>query len=483
MYKDRPMFRIVIILGLVAALTLVSCSGKDNTSYIGEGVVSSVSITDKIETSGNLSAGQLVQLTWGTDGLIELVNVKVGQKVKEGEILASLKADSVTTDMITAQATLATAQRELEELENSRVSQAQAQQAVLDAREAVETAQNNMDALAYPRASDVLIKNTQAKIWEAEKTLTMTTRKYKEVQHHLDGDPQKTEAILAMTNAQLNLNTLISTINWMKAKPTQSDYDDAKAALDLARANWDAAKRKRDIVKNGADPLALAAARARVAAAQSEVNGIQTIAPFDGEILAVQSVAGNAVKKGESSVAMVDRNTLKIDTQIDETSISGVNIGDSAEATLDSLVGAVLKGKVTLINPIGTTVNGLVKYTVTISLEPTDQPLLFGATTSVVIITGEPRSMLAVPVTAVQTDSRGEYVLAINADGSTKRVNVVSADLVESLVTITTTETLAAGDKVQLGGGTTSSSSSSSGTNNRNQGGGNIMIPGAGGPP
>jgi multidrug efflux pump subunit AcrA (membrane-fusion protein) len=479
-YKDRSVFKIIVFVFLASALVLTSCaSSTANSSVTSEGVVSSVTITDKIETSGNLSAGQLVQMTWATDGLIEQVNVKVGQKVKEGDILAALKADSVTTDMITAQADLATAQRDLEDLVSSNLTATQAQQSVLTTREAVETAQNNLDGLAYPRASDALIKNTQAKIWDAQKTLTLAYKQYKEVQHHVDGDPQKTSALLALTQAQLDLNTLVTTYNWYTAKPNQSDYDDAKAALDVARANWEDAKRKRDIVKNGADPLALAAAKAKVAAAQAVVNGIQTIAPFDGEVIAVQAVSGDAVKQGNNSVAMVDRNTLKVDTQIDETSISTVTIGDNAEVTMDSLPGVTLKGKVTLINPIGATVNGLVKYTVTISLDPSNEHLLFGATANVVIITGAPHTMLAVPVSAVQSDSKGEYVVVAAADGSTQRVDVTSGDLSGSLVTITTKGKLAEGDTVELGTSSSSSSSSSSGTN---RGGGGI-IPGAGGPP
>ncbi len=480
MYTDRSVFRTLFIISLVAALALAGCSSANSTSATGEGVVSSVTITDKIETSGNLSAGQLVQLTWATDGLIEQVNVKVGQEVKEGEVLAALKADSVTTDMITAQATLATAQRDLADLVASNLNAAEAQQAVLSAKEAVETAQNNLDGLAYPRASDALIENTQAKIWDAEKTLALATKQYKEVQRHFDGDPQKTAALLAMTNAQLSYNNLVSTMNFITAKATQADYDSAKAALDVARASWDDAKRRRDIVKNGADPLALTAATAKVAAAQAVVNGIQTIAPFDGEIIAVQAVSGDAVKKGANSVALVDRNTLKIDTQIDETSISSVSIGNKVEVTMDSLPGVTLKGKVTLINPIGSTVNGLVKYTVTLSIEPTDQPLLFGATASIVIITGEPHSMLAVPINAVQSDSDGEYVMVIQGGGNTQRVNVTSGDLADSLVTITTAETLAEGDKVELGASTSSSSSSSG---NNQGGGGGFDLPGAGGRP
>ncbi len=474
MNKDQSIFKIIIVMSLIAALGLASCSSASTTSTTGEGVVSGVTITDKIETSGNLSAAQLVQLTWGTEGLIETVNVKVGQKVNEGDVLATLKADSVTTDMITAQATLATAQRDLQDMISSNLNLAQAQQAVLTTRKAVETAQTNFDGLAYPRASDPLIKNTQAKIWAAEKTLTLANKAYKEVQRNPDGDPSKTAGLLALTNAQMSLNTLVLTYNWYVAKATQEDYDISKAALDVARANWEDAKRKRDIVKNGVDPLALTAAQAKVAAAQAVVNGTLTIAPFTGEVIAVQAVSGNAVAKGANSVALVDRNTLKIDTQIDETAIGSLSLGDRVEVSMDSLPGVTLKGKVTLINPIGAVVNGLVKYTVTLSLDPTTQPLMFGATANVVIITGEPHKMLAVPVTAVQTGNNGEYVEVIQPDDSTVRVEVVSGDLSGSLVTITTKGKLAEGDRVVL-----STSGTSSGTTTRNNGGGNFF-PGGG---
>lgn len=485
MFKNRSAFIFIPLLGLIGALALAGCAGQATSTAAGEGQVSSVTVTDKIETTGNLSAGQLVQLTWGTQGLVEKVNIKTGDKVKEGDVMASLKADSVTSDMISAQATLATAQRDLDDLQNSQVALAQAQQDVVSTRKAVEVAQNNLTALDYPRASQALINNTQAKVWDAQKTLTWATLQWKQVEHHEDGDPQKTAAQLTLTNAQMNLNTLVSTLNWYTGKPTQADYDAARAALDVARANLDAARRKRDNVKTGVDPLALAAARARVAAAQAIVNGIYTIAPFDGEVLAVQAVAGNAVSKGDNSAALVDRNTLKIDTLIDEASISSVKVGNKVEVTMDSLPGVTLTGKVKLVNPIGSVVNGLVKYTVSIAVDPSDKPLMFGATANVVIITGEPHSMLAVPVNAVQSDSRGEYLVVIDQNGSTRRVEVTSGDLVGSQVTITTAGELKAGDRVELGSGSSSSSSSSGSSNNRtNQGGGGgNFVPGAGGPP
>ena len=467
MKKERSTFRIIIFVSIIAALLLASCASQASSSTTPTtGVVSTVTITDQIQTTGNLSASQLQQLTWATSGSVDKVNVTVGQKVKENDILASLKADSVSTIMIQAESDLATAQRDLQNLTSTNLTLAQADQAVITAKKAVETAQTNFDALSYPRASDTLILNTQAKIWDSEKTLTLANKAYKQVQSNPNGDPSKTNALLALTNAQLSLNTLISTYNWYTGKATQEDYDAAKATLAVTRAQWDDAKRQRNIVANGVDPLALAAAQAKVGAQQAIVNGIYAIAPFDGEIIAVQVASGSAVKQGDNAIAMVDRNTLKIDTQVDESAIGNVKLGNVAQITMDSLPGVTLTGKVSLINPIGATVSGLVKYTVTVSVDPTDKALMFGATTNVTILTGAPHSMLAVPVGAVFSDSKGEYVLGVLGDGTTQRVPVTSGDLSGSLVTITPTTAgaLKDGDTIQLGA---SSSSSSSSTTNR----------------
>jgi RND family efflux transporter MFP subunit len=367
----------------------------------------------------------------------------------------------------------------LQDMLDSTTSFAQAQLDVINARADVETAQNNLDALDYARASDTLIKQTQAKIWDAEKSLTLASKAYREVQRHPDGDGQKTAALLNLTNAQLTLNELRATYNWYTAKSTQADYDEAHAKLDVARAVLADARRTRDNVKDGADPLKVAAAQGKVAAAQATVNTMYIIAPFDGEAISVQAGVGNAAASGDSAVELVDRNTLKVETLVDETTISSVSVGDAAQISMDSLPDVFLTGKVARIKRIGTSVNGLVKYTVIVSVDPTDKPVLFGATVNVTITTGEPHSMLAVPVGAVQSDTQGEYLMLVKADGSTQRVTVESGDLVDTLVTITTSGEIKEGDKVQLGATT---SSSSAGSNNNADPGGGIM-PGAGGGP
>lgn len=477
MPKKNSIFKFFTFLLLIAILTGCAGANQGNNSGGVTGVVSTVTVTDTIETSGSLSADKLASLTWGTSGVIEKVNVKVGDHVKINDVLASLRLDSVESDIVSAQSDLATAQRDLQDLIASNTTLAQAQLDVINARADVETAQNNWDGIAYPRATDALIKNTQAKIWNAEQRLTLANKKYKEVRNDPDGTPEKTAALLELTNAQLAYNDLISLYNWYTGKPTQEDYDKTKAKLDLARAALEDAKRKRDNLKSGADPLKIAAAQGKVDAAQATVNTMYIIAPFDGEIISVQAGVGNSAAKDDSAVEIVDRNTLKIETLVDESNISSVTVGNPAAITFDSLPGTTLTGKVTGINRIGKAVNGLVKYTVVVSVDPTDKPVLFGATANVVITTGAPHKSLAVPVLAVMNDSNGEYVLVVSADGnSTNRVNVQSGDLSGNLVTITTTENLKEGDQVELG---TGSSSSSSGGNGG--GGGGFVGPAGGG--
>lgn len=482
MSSKPTFFQTVLFTWLSASLALAGCSGsaRRTSAAGGTGEVQSISVTETIETTGNLSADKLTTLKWGTSGVVEQVNVKVGDQVKINEVLAGLRLDSVPAEVVTGQSELATAQRDLQDMLDSGTSLAQAQLAVVNARKEVEEAENNLAALDYARASDTYIKNLEAQILEAEKALTLATRRYKEVQHHYDGDTAKTQAILNMTNAQMSLNTLKATLNYVTAQATQADYDEADAELEVARAALEDARRKRDNVKDGADPLKVAAAQGKVDAAQATVNTMFVIAPFEGEVISVQAGVGNSVKSGEAALELVDRNTLKVETLIDESSITSVQVGNPAEITLESLPGVILPGQVARISRIGTTVNGLVKYTVVVTVDPTDQPVLFGGTVTVVITTGEPHPMLAVPISAVQTDTTGEYVTLVTASGS-QRVAIESGDLLDNLVTITILDEtkMQAGDQVRLG------SSSASTTNNSNQGGGGggIMVPGAGGPP
>ena len=428
MNQNKFFFKTMIFAMLAVVLFLSGCAAgrASATTTNSVGTVSATTAVDTVETSGNLSADQLASLTWGTSGTVEKVNVKVGQSIKAGDVLAILKAESTSSSILTAQSDLASAQRDLQNLMDSETTQAAAQLAVANAEQAVSDAQQVVDNLYRARASEALIESAEAKIAQAQRAVKMASERYRKVQNKLDGDPLKTEAELALTNAQLNLNELIATYNWYTGQATEIDADLARADLASAQSDLADAQRKWETLQNGPDPVDLAAAQAKVAAAQAEVNKMAIIAPFDGEILTVQTTTGSPVDEGSAAFEMVNRGTLKIEAQVDETSISSVSIGNSATMTMDLLPDVILTGKVTIISSIGETVSGLVKYTVTIALTPTDEPVRFGATANVTINTSEPHTVLTVPINAIQTDSQGEYVTRVKANGTTERIAVES---------------------------------------------------------
>jgi multidrug efflux pump subunit AcrA (membrane-fusion protein) len=55
---------------------------------------------------------------------------------------------------------------------------------------------------------------------------------------------------------------------------------------------------------------------------------------------------------------------------------------------------------------------------------------------------------LAVPITTIQNDAKGEFVLVVQSDGSTKRVDVVSGAIMDDNVVVS--GDLKEGDRVQL---------------------------------
>lgn len=442
-----------LLFPLLAALLLSGCAGQANAqASVSFQPVTTVTLGTSIESSGTLSAGQLTTLSWGTSGVIETVNAQPGSQVKKGEALATLRLDSVPASILQARANLASAEESLYSLQDNTLTLTQAQLDVVAAQQTLAEAEKTFASLNYPRASDALIKNTEAQIRQAEQNVARAADRYRTVQNLPDGDSRKTEAMLGLTNAQLNLNNLKAQINWYTGKPSQADADTARLNVEKAKIELAEARQEVERLQSGQPSAELAQAEASLAAAREQAEAMYILAPFDGEVIVLYAKPGDIVQNGETALGLVNYETMKVELAIDESEITQVQVGDPAEITIDSLPGLTLTGKVSLIDPIGQTVSGLVKYTVIVSVEKPDADILFGATANVIVTTGEPRALLAVPVGAVLSDSQGEYVLRVGAEGLTQRVDVETGDLAGSLVTLVKSGGLKEGDQVQVGG-------------------------------
>ena len=101
--------------------------------------------------------------------------------------------------------------------------------------------------------------------------------------------------------------------------------------------------------------------------------------------------------------------------------------GQQAKITFDALPDVTVTGTVTRIDPAGTVSNGVVNYKVRVDLDPTEAALRTDMTANVQVILDTHTDVLAVPGTAIRSDtSGGYYVNVVGADGTAQRVDVTT---------------------------------------------------------
>lgn len=402
----------VVILVFFVARGFSPASASDLTIPV-EAEVVMLEVAETIETSGTLQAQPFASLTWKTSGVVESVNVEVGDFVKAGDILLTLQPESTSANIVSAQADLITAQENLEDVLSSGTGLAQA---AIDLKEAQEDYDKAVNYLKYLQTD----QNVPQTLYTAELVQTRNGWEYKYETKNFKG-PAPQEWIV-----------------------------DAENDLALKKGLLDDAQREYDRLLAGEESNEVLAARAKVEAAQTTVNSLYIIAPFDGQVLSIDNRVGDSVSANELSVNIANLNQLYVEAQVDESDIANVKLGNQAEITLDALSGVVFTGQVSAINPVGESVSGLVKYTVRIDLDKLDEDtfLPLGATANITIKVKEAQATLAVPITAIQNDDSGEFVWVIESDGSLTRVDVVGGAIVGDMVVVS--GDLQAGQKVSL---------------------------------
>lgn len=457
-------FSIVVISSLLAG-----CSRNSKASAeAGTGFVTESTLTDTVDSSGSVQADQVAILSWDTSGVVSVVNVKTGDTVKDGDVLIELDSTTVPAEVIQGYVDLAEAKLALEDAK-SNSSTAKAAVALAEAKAAYADAQGDYYQIGVRYGDNSDIAETEAALNIAQIKLEEANERLTELSSLADDNLQKAQAVQNVLNCQENVNELKITLNYYNSQPDELDEETIKANLELAKAELDSAQREYDRVKDGPNKDDIAVAQAAVDAAQATVNKMKIIAPFDGEVIVIYDQPGDQVSQGENSVILVNRDKMYVEVSIDETSISNIKVGDTATISFDAFPGKETTGKVTFINPIGSSSSGVVNYTVRVELDKADPSILIGATASITIQTGDPESILFVPIAAVQNDAQGEYVTLVTNEGEI-RVSVVSGQIVDNTVVVD--GDLKAGDIVKL---YTSTSSSDEETSETQPSGGEFM--------
>lgn len=382
-------------------------------------------LTIAIDANGMVRANQTALLAWKTSGSVEAVNVRLGESVSTGQVLAELKQSSLPQVVILAQADLIQAQRARDDLLNSQTqssqarlaveqaqqalenarqpaaAQAEAQRAVAEAQKVVEAAQRALTILETP-ASESAKEEARAELRLAKNVLDRTLDNIERIERKLRRPESKYmfwesrdlyKTILknlelkragdqrAYENAQNHYDRLLAPPDETNLAVARADLAQAQAQLDAAQRDWERlqsgpnpvdlavlearledARREWERVEGGPAPQDLSAAEARIAAAQGALNLARLAAPFAGVITAVDSQPGDQIEPGAAAFRLDDLSRLLVDVQIPEVDINRIQVGQPAFLTFDSIPGREFRGKVTSVPRVGDEIEGAVIF-------------------------------------------------------------------------------------------------------------------------
>lgn len=404
-------------------------------------------LTAMVGATGTVRSNQSAVLAWQTTGTIESIAVKVGDQVQTGQLLAQLKASSLSQSIILAEADLVNARRTLENLKNSDLSRAQAQLALVEAQKAYDDAKEKRESKQYLRSSQDTLDIARANLIIAENAVTQAEINYDRFDSLPEDNPMRAEAFSQLAKARQQRDRALANLNWLLGKPDAQEVAEADANLEVAKAKLDDAQREWERLKNGPDPADIQAAEARVAALEATIALSRLEAPFSGTITEVRSKEGDQVSPGLASFRLDDLSHLLVDVEVPEVDINRVRVGQPAKLTFDAVQNKEYDGRVVEVAKVGTVAQGLVSFTVTVELSNPDENVLPGMTAGVNIVVSQLENVLLVPNRAVRLRS-GERVVYVLENGVPTPKNitigassetfseVISGDIKEGVVVV-----------------------------------------------
>jgi multidrug efflux pump subunit AcrA (membrane-fusion protein) len=287
-------------------------------------------------------------------GRISAVNVRVGDQVRAGQVLAEL--DPVTTT--------------------------QAQLDLLEVQEELETLQKRRTALDYPRATDDYIKDLRKQIKAAKNTVSELNDAAKSAE-----DPMaKSQLLASLVTAKENLKSLESRMSWYTSKPTENDITAADSELALAQAKYDAAKAVLDSL------------------------GIK--AAMDGIVFEVSAEAGQTYQAETKLFTIGDPKALEVVANITEEDYPIISVGQSVEVYFDARPEVTIRGKVDRIIP--RRIEGdRPRYNIYITLNEVPDGLADGMTADAAITIEKRAGVLCLPRSVVRASGVDEVSLKV----------------------------------------------------------------------
>lgn len=321
-------------------------------------------IESNIFLNGTVETEEMRDIVSESNEVIDSINVKVGDKVKKGDVLVIQNTDDLKTSLESTQIQLDIEKIKLDKFRSS---------------------------------GDTLLANN----------LQSSKLSYNDSKTKLDNDKALYDAGVISKEAY---------------KASVSAFESAKNQYQNAQHNYNNSSRETDLMILEKTVEAL---ENDIKKLESKIDKSSVKATIDGTITSLSAIVGERANGVILTIANFDKNIIK--TQISEADINKISVGQPVIITANSVRNENFTGKVTWISPDSKKVEGKKQayVEVKVTLDKVESKLRRNFSVNLKIQTSFRDKAKAVKFEGIKTKSSGEsYVTLVKADGSAKEVMI-----------------------------------------------------------
>ncbi len=312
---------------------------------------------NSIQVSGNLEL-TLVDISFKTAGRMIELNVREGDTVKKGQVIARLDAAQLDQQKMRDVAAIASAQSAYDQLGTT----IEFQQATIDSdistkRAEVAQAQAHLDELnAGSRTEE--IQQSDSSVTEARAQVDLARAEWDRAQTlYKDQDistSQYDQARTKFSAANAVLAQAQQRAAMVKEGPRKEEIAGARAQLARAQAAVGTAQANRIELRRKQEELVarraeIDRARAQVGITGAQLNDTTITSPIDGVVLVKSAEPGEVIAAGTTIVRIGDVDHPWLRAYVGETDLGRVKLGTKVKLTTDSYPGKIYNGTVSFI--------------------------------------------------------------------------------------------------------------------------------------
>ncbi|MEI6627197.1 MAG: efflux RND transporter periplasmic adaptor subunit [bacterium] len=466
----------IILLALIGGgyytYTKIAANYAPNTytmTRVTRGEIASV-----ISGSGQIYSSQQIDIKSKASGELASVNVTQGQKVKAGQIIATLDKTSASMDLAKARLAFSSAQINYNKsikratddeitaadlnVENAQLSLSNTFQDVTNTINNDYTKIDNLlrrqidgvftdpenkpglSVLTTDQQSEIYAESGRAKstvelnAWKQElsslsiNSVSEATTAINKVRAHLLVikdflNNTATALISAITTSGVSQSTINSYRNSIDSARSSIDSllsDMTQASQQISNAQSSVTSAQTSLTQKLApisdEDLAVAKANlenARLSFQSAEMNyqNYTITAPFAGIIGTLTAKKGDSVSGSAIGTLITEEYYAQI--SLNEVDMAKIKIGNPVDLTFDALPDAKIQGTVSQIDSVGTVSQGVVTYNVRISFNNQDQQIKSGMSVSATITISNTSDVLRLPSGVIKSAGRGKYYVEI----------------------------------------------------------------------